>query len=300
MPDHAFHRTIGNLIKTLGYIPDKEIWLDPACGGHEVAPLSNGAGSEAVRFCQVDILIVAYDRLVIIEIEESDVKPLHILGKFYASAFSTHHDDQDISNLPLLFIQVLDTKKVNLEEGKKGEQLDQIEAILMEQAEKWPDRTVEYRLFKGQEANFKAEGTEGQELVQAIKDFLGDSAFTGSDPKAADGLTIKVRSAWGAEQLFQLTGNALRYRSEGPPHDTLRGQVLLSQPQVETIDGLLQKVRVGPVPMGWPGLDGETTTITIRQGQNSVELEYWEAPKPWKPLEKLVEMLRECVRDQVG
>ena len=170
----------------------------------------------------------------------------------------------------------------------------------MDQAEEWPNRTVEYRVFKGQEADFKPGEKEGEKLVQAIEGFLSETVLMKGDREATDGLTIKVRSAWGAEQLFLLTGNVLKYESDGPTYDMARGQVLLPQLQVEAVNGLLRRVKVGPVPAGPIGLDGETTIVTIREGQNRVALEYWDAPKPWKPLAKLVEMMRELAEKAIA
>lgn len=114
-------------------------------------------------------------------------------------------------------------------------------------------------------------------------------------PDAPYGLTIHIRASIGGEQSFHITGDILTFKSIGPIYEWANGQVQLPLEQVEAIYSLINKVRVGPVPLGLPGLDGETTTVTIREGQNRVELEYWDAPKPWKPLEKLVEMVSELV-----
>lgn len=62
--------------------------MDPACNpdSQGVITLFHGPGPDRVRFCLVDILIIIQGRVVIIEIEASDVKPLHLFGKFFASA----------------------------------------------------------------------------------------------------------------------------------------------------------------------------------------------------------------------
>ena len=115
------------------------------------------------------------------------------------------------------------------------------------------------------------------------------------------GLSIHVHASLGGEQLFQLTCNVLTFQSEGPNYGWSSGQVQLSPEQVEAIYSLLQKVRIGPIPTEpTVGLDGETTTITVRRGHNRVELEFWDAPKPWKPIEKLVEMVRELAGSKKG
>jgi hypothetical protein len=121
------------------------------------------------------------------------------------------------------------------------------------------------------------------------------------------GLTIYIRHAFGGEQSFRIVfevdrdsrnlKHILKFRMNGPLYESASGQVHLSQEQVEAIYTLLEEVCVGPIPIDpelW--LDGETTTVTIRHGQNRVELEYSHPPKPWIPLAKLVEMVRELAK----
>lgn len=171
MPEHRFHRTIGALFNGLVLSADKKIWLDPACDPDStgVVTLFHGPGSDEVRFCLVDILITLPNMVVIVEIEESDVKPLHLFGKFYASAFSTHFNGQDISKLPLFFIQVLDTSEINLKEGQKSKQWDRIEQILRGQAANWPERTVSYKLFRGSQGDFEIGGEEAGRMLDFVK-----------------------------------------------------------------------------------------------------------------------------------
>ena len=121
------------------------------------------------------------------------------------------------------------------------------------------------------------------------------------DLDAPYGLTIHIHASLGGEQSFQLTGDILTFKSTGPIYEWASGRVQLSQEQVEALFALLAKVRIGPI-LTEPtiGLDGETTTVTISQGQNKVELEYWAAPKAWKPLEKSVEMVRELAERAIA
>ena len=120
------------------------------------------------------------------------------------------------------------------------------------------------------------------------------------DPELPEGIMVRIRASLGGEQSFHLTGDVLTFESTGPIYDWASGQVQLSQEQVEAINSLLHRVRVGPVPPGLPGLDGETTTVTISEGKNRVELEYWDAPKPWKPLEKLVKIVKQIASERQG
>ena len=173
MPDHPFHLKIGTLVRGLCLPSIREIWIDPACDPDSpgVITLFHGTGPDRVRFCLVDILITQPNKVVIIEIEESDVKPLHLFGKFFASVHSTHHRDTDISKLPLLFIQVL----LEPERTRKGEQWDCIEQILKGNAENWQGRRVEYELARGKSADFEDGGKEGQKLLDLASRFLGSN-----------------------------------------------------------------------------------------------------------------------------
>ncbi len=71
------------------------------------------------------------------------------------------------------------------------------------------------------------------------------------------------------------------------------GQVQLSQAQVEEISALWQKMSIGLVPKAdVMGLEGTSTKVTIIQGVNKLVMEWRkDAPEPWKPIERLVEML---------
>ncbi len=117
---HSFHEFIGELISSTGY----RAIMDAACGGDGKVPLY----SSNFRFADVDIAIVHNEAVrVIVEIEESGMNPVHIFGKFLASALSTHFS-KGKEYYPLesvLFIQIVDTSKLNEKSGK----LDQFEAI---------------------------------------------------------------------------------------------------------------------------------------------------------------------------
>jgi hypothetical protein len=79
----------------------------------------------------------------------------------------------------------------------------------------------------------------------------------------------------------------------------VEGQIQLSQAQVETISALWQKMGIGLVPKAnVMGLDGTTTKVTIIQGMNRLVMEWRkDAPEPWKPVERVVEMLWKMAKD---
>jgi len=71
---------------------EKEIVLlrDKACGGNQHIPLfCTSEKSRETEYCNVDMMILKNDKIkVIVEIEESNVKPTQICGKLLTSALS--------------------------------------------------------------------------------------------------------------------------------------------------------------------------------------------------------------------
>ncbi|MCX7861630.1 MAG: hypothetical protein N2449_01385, partial [Bacteroidales bacterium] len=94
------HQSIGNsLINQINQWNNNNltIILDKACGGTQNVQLflypNKTFGN---KVCQVDILILENDEIqVIIEIEESEITPVKILGKFFASAIAKYYIHED-------------------------------------------------------------------------------------------------------------------------------------------------------------------------------------------------------------
>jgi hypothetical protein len=110
---HILHEKIGREISS----KIDGVLLDSACGGSHVLPLfKSTAKSNKTEFCDVDILILKDNEVkVIIEIEEANIKPTQICGKYLTSALSRYYIYED-KVIPMakdvLFIQVLDTVKL--------------------------------------------------------------------------------------------------------------------------------------------------------------------------------------------
>lgn len=184
MVKHQIHRKIGGLLSK-NELPQVTIFRDSACQSHDGddgepekkhrITLYKGAGPERVRMCDVDILAFRDERkYVIIEIEESNVKPVQVFGKFFASAHSTHYDRKQIDKSPLRFIQVLVAAPANLKGSGKPEQWKALEAIIKDHAREWPDRTVEYFLLWGGPEDFKPGSEKAGQLVGLVRKFLSD------------------------------------------------------------------------------------------------------------------------------
>ena len=113
-------------------VPDNcKLLLDPAVGnvGDLQIPLFRGKKSQETEFSNVDLLIINKQNKisVIIEIEESDIKPTQICGKFLTSALSTcyfrggNKNDAVPMAKNVLFVQVIDRKLIP-EGSAKGDQ----------------------------------------------------------------------------------------------------------------------------------------------------------------------------------
>jgi hypothetical protein len=151
---------------------------DHACDKHgKLIPLYPNASETRIRFCDVDMLIeVGGTGRVIIEIEESNVKPINILGKFFASAFSSYYRSTKGDLKPLanrvLFIQVLDSSKLKEESGKRDQWDSIADLICTNLRSAFLDRKWEYKLFIGRHPDVAPKTRERNELVPTIKAFL--------------------------------------------------------------------------------------------------------------------------------
>ncbi len=76
------------------------------------------------------------------------------------------------------------------------------------------------------------------------------------------------------------------------------GRIKLSDAKYQKVVELLKKIKIGVFPDYAMGLDGTTTKVVMLQGMNKIQLEWWsEAPNEWKPMEKLVMMLRGMAKE---
>ncbi len=135
--DHVLHEKLGKTIRdSFSGEPKYKVMLDSACGGNSTLPLFTSCKrTNENRICDVDILIVKDEKVrAIIEIEESDVTPNQICGKFLTSALASCYSDgkgplHDL-NSPIAFIQVLDKSKLNVPPAKKLKQWDNLEEAM--------------------------------------------------------------------------------------------------------------------------------------------------------------------------
>ncbi len=179
MTDHHLHEQIGYLLQNDEYLIENKyiVEYDPACGGdHKVSMFCISAPKREFHFSNTDILIIKGNKIrVMIEIEESKIEPVHIMGKFLGNALSQYHiynhtvPNISCSQESTLFIQVCDTK--HLQPGSlKREQLEQIEMSINKIIPNDKMKIIEYRMIYGTVNDF--DGAQGKAMKAIIKEFL--------------------------------------------------------------------------------------------------------------------------------
>jgi hypothetical protein len=132
---HPLHKAVGGLLNKIAK-PNLEAVLDEACdngdaGKKQHISLFSGSKARETCLCCVDAMLLKKGKIaVVIEIEESNIKPTQICGKYLTTALSRKYDGADTEKITDIekidFIQILDTSK--LEEGThKIEQFKNIE-----------------------------------------------------------------------------------------------------------------------------------------------------------------------------
>lgn len=183
MARHHYHEEIAGLLNKKS-LPEVTVLKDSACQPdhlddekpqkkHRIT-LFKGSGRDRVRMCDVDILAFRGEQeAVIIEIEESNVKPVQVFGKFFASAHSTHHGEKRIGERRLLFIQVLVAKAVSSPRSRKMKQWGALEDIIKRHVKRRFKRKVQYELLGGGPDDFRPGSSKADRLVGLVRDFLG-------------------------------------------------------------------------------------------------------------------------------
>jgi len=184
MKSHLLHETIGRLIRSDDFSNEGKIQvlMDTACDKENRRRISlcKQTTGDPIRYFDVDMLIAIGGRAkVIIEIEESNVKPVQIFGKLFASAFSDYfkYSGQE-SDIPspidkaILFVQILDSSKLNVEQSRKTVQWAHIQRSIQESLKSPYGRIKKYILFQGTPRDFKQDAEKGRRLIEKIKEFL--------------------------------------------------------------------------------------------------------------------------------
>jgi hypothetical protein len=175
--EHPLHKIVGGCINSNDF-PNCKIIKDPACGGQRNVPLfCSRDKSNKTEYCDVDLLMITDNKIrVIIEIEETDVKPTQICGKFLTSALSSYYIHDSENNTPVgmsdsvLFIQILNTSQLK-EKTSKIKQWENLEKSIKNILP--IDKIRKYKLLYGNVSDFKnKKGNKCAELITYIKEAL--------------------------------------------------------------------------------------------------------------------------------
>ena len=141
---HRLHKIVANRINR--YLEENGISkycmeLSPECGGEHRLPLCvESKGQNPIKYCYADY-IVTHDNKVkfVVEIEESDFKPIYILGKAIVTGYSEIHyaktlKKNDELSKELILLQIIIDK--TSEKGEKGLQWDSVKSRLKEATRK--------------------------------------------------------------------------------------------------------------------------------------------------------------------
>jgi len=154
---HPLHIIIGKII--LGAeLSGCQVILGKDCGGDQNIQLfCKDEAGYATRFCSVDAIVLKDGKVkVIIEIEESDIRPMALCGKAFVSALAPHfiHQGKSYPIAPhAFFIQVIDTKELSPRSSKLPQCRHLIE--LVREALSTSGRNMEYDIFHGDIAEFE-------------------------------------------------------------------------------------------------------------------------------------------------
>jgi len=176
---HPLHLAIGNLVSSV-IGSNLKVVLDPACGGKQNIPLFVAQEkSNGTEYCNVDALIICEGKIkVIVEIEEANIKPTQICGKYLTSALSSCYIHESEMNQPVLmgddvlFVQVLDTAKLKQEATSKISQWENLSKSIEEIIPVLNSKVKKYRLFYGNAEEFQSNTSKSDELCAEIKNFI--------------------------------------------------------------------------------------------------------------------------------
>ncbi|MBS7632418.1 hypothetical protein KEJ15_02185 [Candidatus Bathyarchaeota archaeon] len=155
---HSIHEEIGKILKD-SLPPKYSLIRDKACGGKQRIPLFCIAKkSRVAEYCNVDLLILKENKIrIIIEIEESNVKPTQICGKFLTSALAHCYIHNSKNNEPIemdesvTFIQIVNTSKLVKDRTSKFKQWKTLEKSINRMIPLKNSKITKYRLFSTDE-----------------------------------------------------------------------------------------------------------------------------------------------------
>lgn len=175
---HPLHKVIGDMIQESDF-PNCTVIKDPACGGNQNIPLfCSLVKSNQTEYCNVDLLILKDNEIrVIVEIEEANITPTKIFGKFLTSALSSYYIHRTQNDVPIemgdsvSFIQILDTSELKEDKTAKLNQWEYIENSIRDIVPVKNSKINNYKIFFGKISGFREEERR-QDIIKHIRKVL--------------------------------------------------------------------------------------------------------------------------------
>lgn len=172
---HPLHMIIGDIVQDSEF-PNCTVIKDPACGENQNIPLfCTDTKSNETEYCNVDLLILKDKKIrVIVEIEEADVTPIQIFGKFLASALSRYFIHKTEEDAPIgmgnsvSFIQILDVSRLIQDKTAKFGQWKRMEKSIRNIVPVRNSKISDYKIFFGNTSDFAQEDKK-REITHYIR-----------------------------------------------------------------------------------------------------------------------------------
>lgn len=167
--NHILHKEIGEIInRNKNKFQDYEIIYDTAClisssNTKQNIPLfCSRFKSNMTEYCNVDILFIKNNKVkIIIEIDESNLKPTQICGKFLTSALSSYYihptNNNEVINMYdfVSFIQIVDISNLKKDLSSKTIQWENIEQSIQQIIPIKGSKIGSYKLIYGKTSKSK-------------------------------------------------------------------------------------------------------------------------------------------------
>ena len=183
---HRLHRIVGEVLREVEAAgADVRLLLDPACGAkdgknHNLPFFLKPEKSNATEICNVDAVLLAGDRIkVVVEIEEANVGPTQICGKFLTTALAKGLIHEALGSRLVefddatVFVQVLDTTGLNIERTAKLDQWINIRDAIREILPRLGGKVATYELLHGDASGFSSGGAGRKNLRSILDRALG-------------------------------------------------------------------------------------------------------------------------------
>lgn len=180
---HPLHNAVVTLLKKIienNQGAEARLLHDPATKGKQNIPLFAGeVKSNRAKLCCVDALVIVRGKVrLIVEVDESNIIPTQVVGKFFTSALANFYEHRnEVTRIRFAskthFLQVISSKKLGAKSQKPG-QLRLIEELINDRLAD-TDQITKYKLFVGRCNDFRGTGQHVGTLKDFVRNAIGNS-----------------------------------------------------------------------------------------------------------------------------